>query len=146
MINRSLQGKEILVYGDGEQKRSFSPISDCLHSLTRMVDAPVNGETINIGPENTEITINELARIVIELTSSDKEPIHLEDRPNEVKIAHCSSAKAKRLLGYEPQNNIRECLSEMVEYIKAEGIRDFVYDFPIEIVNRCPRVWKERLL
>lgn len=141
MINRALQGKPILVYGDGLQKRCFSPVNDCLPSLVKMIDAPISGEVINIGPDKGEITVLELAEIVHDLTGGMAEIQHVSARPNEVKEAYCSSDKARRLLGYEPKQSLRGCLSEMVAYIKEHGTKEFNYSFPIEIENQCPPVW-----
>lgn len=146
MINRALQGKPILVYGDGKQKRCFSPIEDCLDSLVKMIDAPIKGETINIGPDHGEITVLELAEIIRDLTGGISEIQHLPSRPNEVKEAYCSSDKARRLLGYEPNKPIRDCLAEMVLHIKESGAKDFSYIFPIEIERGCPAVWKDKML
>lgn len=146
MINRSLQGKPIIIYGDGKQKRCFSPVKDCLDSLVKMIDAPISGETINIGPDKGEITVLELAEMIRELTGSKQDFIHMPDRPNEVKEAYCSSDKARRLLGYEPKQPIRECLAEMVDYIKTNGTKEFDYSFPIEIEEGCPLTWKDKLI
>lgn len=146
MINRALQGKPILVYGDGKQKRCFSPIADCLSSLVKMIDAPIDGETINIGPDKGEITVLELAEMIRDLTGGLSEIQHMPDRPNEVKNAYCSSDKARKLLGYEPKQSIRACLAEMVLHIKEHGVKKFDYSFPIEIEKNCPIVWKDKLL
>ena len=146
MINRCLQGKPIIIYGDGKQKRSFSPISDCIHSLTKMIDAPIDGEIINIGPDSGEMTVSNLAEIIIRLTGSKCGIIHVDDRPNEVKEAYCSSDKAKRLLGYMPQDSVEDCLKVMVDYIKQKGAKPFKYDFGIEIEKGCPLTWKDKLI
>lgn len=146
MINRALQGKPLIVYGDGKQKRCFSPIGDCLDSLVKMIDAPISGETINIGPDGGQIEIIELARMIIRLTNPNLDIIHMHDRPNEVKEAYCSSDKARRLLGYEPKQDIESCLKEMVDYIKEHGVKEFQYIFPIEIERGCPETWKNKLI
>lgn len=150
MINRALQNKPIYIYGDGEQTRCFSPIADCLDGIIKCLDAPISGETINIGPDGDEITINELANIIINLTGSTGGIQHLEDRPNETKNAYCSSDKARRLLGFAPKQSLRDCLKEMVEYIKQRneilGIKPFNYNYPIEIERGLPKVWKEKML
>lgn len=141
MINRALQGKTIPVYGDGSQKRCFSPIADCLDSLVKMIDAPISGEIINIGPDSGEISVLELAKMIQELTACGAEIEHFPARPNEVKEAWCSSDKARRLLGYAPKQSLRDCLAEMVLYIKNHGTKPFTYNFPIEIEKGCPSVW-----
>lgn len=146
MINRALQGKPILVYGDGKQKRCFSPISDCLDSLVKMIDAPISGEIINIGPDSGEITINELAKKIINFTNSPAGIEHVPGRPNEVKEAWCSSDKARKLLGFSPKQSLDDCLKEMVIYIKEHGTKPFSYNFPIEIERGCPEQWLKKLI
>lgn len=146
MINRALQTKSLIIYGDGNQKRCFSPIDDCLDSLVKMIDAPISGETINIGPDGGEITIKELAEKIIKLTGSTAGILHVAPRPNEVKNAYCSSDKARKLLGFEPKKSIDDCLAEMVAYIKAHGTKEFAYSFPLEIEKGAPATWKNRLI
>lgn len=143
MINRCKQGKPPIIYGDGSQKRCFSPIADVLPSLLRMIDGAADGEVVNIGPDNGEITILELAQKIMKLTNYTNDPEFMPARPNEVKEAYCSSDKARKLLGYEPKQSIDDCLKEMVDYIKASP---FVYDFPIEIEKNCPKTWTEKLM
>lgn len=143
MINRCLQGKPPIIYGDGSQKRCFSPVADCIPSIVKAVHGASDGEVVNIGPDNGEITIKELAEKIIEITGFDGEPIYMPGRPNEVKDAYCSSDKARRLLGYEPRQSIDDCLAEMVRAIEP---KPFIWDFPIEISKGCPEVWLKRMM
>lgn len=146
MINRALQGKPIYVYGDGLQTRCFSPIKDCLDSLIKMIDAPISGEVINIGPDKDPITVLRLAGMITSITGGMSTIEHLPARPNEVKDAYCLSNKARSLLGYEAKQSLLDCLTEMVSYIKEHGAKEFKYSFPIEIENGCPSVWKDKML
>lgn len=143
MINRCKQGKAPIIYGDGSQKRCFSPVKDCIPSLIKMINGEADGEIVNIGPDNGEMSVLELAEIIMELTDCHEEIIYMLGRPNEVKDAYCSSDKARRLLGYKPQQKMRDCLKEMVDYIQSSP---FVYDFPIEISKGCPETWLNQLL
>lgn len=146
MCNRALQGKPLIVYGDGLQKRCFSPIEDCLHSLVKMIDAPIAGQTINIGPDHGEMTILDLANMINKLTGNKAGITHMLDRPNEVKEAYCTSKKAKKLLDFKPQQNIESCLKEMIYCIQRDGVKSFDYSFPIEIKNKCPQTWSKQLI
>jgi UDP-glucose 4-epimerase len=148
MINRALQGKPIIIYGDGKQERCFSYVDDCISCLKKMAfQDNVVGEVINIGPDENPVTINSLAEIIEDLTWGACPPIaYMPGRPQEVKIALCSSNKARRLLGYETKTGLREGLARMIDYIVARGVRPFDYHLPLEIVNeQTPRTWKERL-
>lgn len=144
MINRCKQGKPPIIYGDGSQKRCFSPVKDCLPSLVKMVHGEADGHIVNIGPDKGEITIKDLAYTVMRLTGFDGVAQYVPGRPNEVKEAYCSSTKARSLLGYKEQQSIDDCLREMVDYIQP---KDFEYTFPLEIINdRIPKTWKDKLI
>ncbi|HEY0527536.1 MAG TPA: NAD-dependent epimerase/dehydratase family protein, partial [Gemmatimonadaceae bacterium] len=148
MINRMLQGKQPIIYGDGEQNRSFSFVQDCVDPLLAMGSKPgLSGEIINIGPDDEVTSINQLARTLADLLGFDLKPIYVADRPQEVRSATCSADKARRLLGYEPKVSLVEGLRSMIQWIKAHGPRPFQYHLPIEIDSPLvPATWRDRLI
>lgn len=147
MINRMLQGNQPIIYGDGEQKRCFSFVQDDVDCLERLAfQNNVLGETVNIGPDEEFVTINELSKIIAKLLKFDLKPIYLPDRPMEVKLATCSADKARKLLDYKTKYTLEQGLSEMIEYIKNRGVKPFRYHLDIEIINsKTPRSWTEKL-
>lgn len=148
MINRMLQGKQPIIYGDGEQTRSFSFVQDCVDPLLTIgAKAGLAGEIINIGPDEEVTTINQLARTIADILSFDLHPIYVADRPQEVRSATCSAEKAKKLLGYRTRVSLAEGLQSMVEWIRAHGPRPFQYHLPIEIDSPLvPATWRDRLI
>lgn len=147
MINRMLQNQQPIIYGDGEQKRCFSFVGDCLSCLSGMLDnRKVTGEVINIGPDRPFITINELAREIASIIGFRLDPIYVDPRPQEVKHATCCADKARALLGYETKTTLRDGLNSMVSYINARGTKPFQYHLPIEIKSeRTPKTWTRHL-
>jgi len=148
MINRMLQGKQPIIYGDGEQTRSFSFVQDCVDPLLEMgFQKGLSREIINIGPDDEVTTINELAGILADLLSFDLHPIYVKDRPQEVRTATCSADKARKLLGYETKVPLRDGLKSMVQWIREQGPKPFEYHLPIEIDSPLlPDTWKSRLI
>jgi len=148
MINRNLQGKPAIIYGDGSHTRCFSYIDDVLFCLEKVaLDPKIVYQVINIGPDEGTITIKEVAKIVAEECGFDGEPIYMPDRPREVQHAMCSSDKARKLLGYETKIDLRAAIRKTVEYIRQKGVKPFNYSFPIEIVSdKTPKTWKDRLM
>lgn len=144
MINRILQGKRPIIYGNGEQKRCFSFINDVTYCIEKaiLLDG-LNGETINIGPDEEYITINELGRKISTLIGVNFDPIYVPLRPLEVIHANCSSEKARKLLGYKTSTSLEDGLKQMIDYIRKRGVRDFVYDnICVEIKNdKTPDTW-----
>jgi UDP-glucose 4-epimerase len=148
MINRMLQGKQPIIYGDGEQSRSFSFVQDCVDPLLQMGSRPgLSGEIINIGPDEDVTTINELARTIAELLGFKLQPIYVADRPQEVRSATCSADKARKLLGYRTRVSLIEGLRSMIQWIREQGPRPFEYHLPIEIDSPLvPATWRDRLI
>jgi UDP-glucose 4-epimerase len=148
MINRMLQGKQPIIYGDGDQTRCFSFVQDCVDPLVKMgTQAGLTKEVINIGPDKETVSINELAQILAELLKFDLKPIHVPTRPREVKNATCSADKARKLLGYESKVSLRDGLQSMIDWIRAHGTKPFSYHLPIEIDSPLvPATWKSRLI
>ncbi|HJP60263.1 MAG TPA: NAD-dependent epimerase/dehydratase family protein [Gemmatimonadaceae bacterium] len=148
MINRMLQGKQPIIYGDGEQQRCFSFVQDCVDPLLKMgSESGLSGEIINIGPDEETMTINELARTLADLLSFRLQPIYVKARPREVKNATCSADKARRLLGYQTKVTVRDGLISMIEWIRSHGAKPFEYHLPIEIDSPLlPATWRDRLI
>lgn len=149
MINRMLQGKPPIIYGDGLQKRSFSFVRDCTDIMAKMLTCP-SGEIYNIGPddkEGTVLTVNELCRQIGNLINPENEvePIYVPDRPREVKEAWCSSDKIRCEFGFMSKTTLQQGLQEMIDDIKAKGPKPFSYDHvPLEIKSGAPATWTER--
>jgi UDP-glucose 4-epimerase len=147
-INRMLQGKPPIIYGDGNQKRSFSFVDDCLYSLYKMIDCP-SGEVYNIGPDDKDgevVTIKKLAETIAGILDFKKPFIYMPDRPREVKNAFCSSDKIRKQFGYQTKTKLEEGLGKMIKDIKSKGAKPFAYHLPIEIEWNCPRTWKEKMI
>jgi UDP-glucose 4-epimerase len=148
MINRMLQGKQPVIYGDGGQKRCFSFVQDCVNPLVKMGTMPnVVGETINIGPDEEYVSILELAELISDIMNFNLDPIMVPDRPKEVRYATCSADKARRLLDYRTTVTLREGLQSIIDWISAHGTKPFEYHLPIEIESPLvPETWTSRLI
>lgn len=146
--NRMLLGKQPIIYGDGSQKRSFTFVTDVVEPLFRAATLPeANRQIINVGPDKESTTVLELAEIIAEILDFDLDPIFMPDRPREVKVALCSSDKARALLGYEPVTDLRAGLEEVVQNVKDRGCTEFDYYLEIEIQSEMtPKTWLNKLM
>ena len=147
MINLMLQKKSPIIFGDGNQKRTFSDIDDCIYCLDKLLTDPqIVSQTVNIGPDEEYISINQLYYLLSNKLKFNLEPKYLEDRPNEVKEATCSADKARKVLGYKTSVSLDESLNKIINYIKEKGPKEFQYNYPLEINNeKTPTAWKEKL-
>mgnify|MGYP001228425783 CR=1 FL=1 len=146
-INLMLQGRQPYIYGDGNQMRCFSFVSDVVDPLYRMAteDACLS-QVINVGPDERFVTINELAATIARLLDFDLKPVRIAERPRELYLATCSAQKARAMLGYETKVSLEEGLMTMIDWISSRGVRPFVYNLDLEIDNRhTPETWSRRL-
>ncbi len=146
MINLILQNRAPIIYGDGEQKRSFSDVDDCIQCLDKMMfDKNVVKQIINIGPDENFISINELFSLISNKLCYNGKPIYRKDRPNEVKFASCSSDKARKLLGYKTNVTLDDSIDKLIHYIKKNGTKKFVYNYMLELKNdNTPESWVKK--
>ena len=147
MVNLMLQNRQPIIYGDGEQKRTFSDIDDCVYCLDKLLlDKNVKSQLVNIGPDDEFTSINTLFQILSNKMGFNQDPKYLDDRPNEVKYSTCSADKTKKLLNYKNNITLDESLDKVIEYIKGKGTKNFIYDYRLEIENeKTPKSWKNKL-
>ncbi len=148
MINRILQNKPPIIYGDGEQIRCFSDIDDVVNPLINSIfNEQAVGETINVGPDEDAISIKNLAFKILKVLNSNLEPIFVPERPQEVKLAHCSADKARKLLDYQTSTTLDKSIEKIADWIIEKGSKQFRYHLDIEILNdMTPNTWKDKLI
>lgn len=122
-ITQALSGKDITIYGDGSQTRSFQYIDDLIEAMMRIIKTGNNiTGPINIGNPN-EITVKTLARKIIAQTNSHSQIISTSMPENDPRrrCPDISLAKQK-LKGWLPQIDIADGLCRTIEYFKTVGI------------------------
>ena len=147
MVNLMMQNRQPIIYGDGKQKRCFSDIDDCIFCLDKLLtDDNIISQTINIGPDEEFITINELFEKIANKLKFNKSPKYFPDRPNEVKHATCSSDKARNILNYKTTVSLDKSIDKVIDFIDLKGPKKFEYAYNLEIENeKTPITWKEKI-
>jgi UDP-glucuronate decarboxylase len=122
-IVQALLGRDITVFGDGEQTRSFCYVDDLIEGLVRLMNTAdeVIGP-INIG-NPTEFTIFELASLVIELTGSRSRIVHRPRPQDDPRQRRPDISKANDALKWAPQIALKEGLVRTIAYFE-ELLRD----------------------
>jgi len=116
-INQALFDKDITIYGDGKQTRSFQFVDDLIEAMIRVMktDNTFHGP-INLGNPN-EFTIKELAEITLELIKDSKSKIVYEELPQDDPCKRKPDISlAKEKLGWEPKIQLREGLKKTIDY------------------------------
>jgi len=110
-----LSGKNIVIYGSGEQTRDFVYVEDVARAFERAINSQTAGETINIA-SGEAISIKELAETIIDLSKS-KSKIKFEgNRDGDVQDSLANISKSKTILNWEPKIKLSLGLSETIKY------------------------------
>jgi UDP-glucose 4-epimerase len=140
-MNQIMQGKNLTIFGDGEQKRAFSYISDVAPVIANSVFEPkAYNQVFNIGA-NKEYSINDLARSVLKVMNSKNEIQYLPAR-KEVVNAYSSHDKVKRVFNYEPRVDLEEGVSRMAEWARTVGAKKGKAFSNIEVPRNLPDSWR----
>lgn len=113
-IVQALRGKDITIYGDGSQTRSFCYVDDLIEFFIRLMRSNLVGP-VNIG-NPVEFTVRELAEIVIELTGSSSKLIFQPLPADDPKQRRPDISLARRELGWTPAVDLRAGLGRTIKY------------------------------
>lgn len=116
-ITQALEGKEITIYGDGSQTRSFCYITDMIRGLKLMAEKKIRGEIINLGnPKETKIF--EIAQLIKKKVNPSAKINFLPLPADDPKRRKPDISKAKKLLGWQPKVDLNDGLDLTIEYFK----------------------------
>jgi UDP-glucuronate decarboxylase len=117
-IVQALTGREITIYGEGRQTRSFCFVSDLVEGLLRLMERLEVHEPVNLGnPE--EFTILELATKIRSLVSTPSNLIHRPPPPDDPGRRRPDISRAKELLGWLPAISLEQGLRKTIPYFAA---------------------------
>jgi len=109
--------REIEIWGDGEQTRSFCYVDDCLEGMYRLMAADFH-EPLNLGQDRM-ITINQLADIVAHIAGIEVTKKHI-DGPQGVRGRNSDNTKLRQVLGWEPEISLEEGLKTTYQWIEQQ--------------------------
>lgn len=118
-IVQALQNKDITIYGEGQQTRSFQYIDDLVEGMIRMMASPESFTgPVNIGNPN-EFTIMQLAEAVIQLTNSKSKIVRMPLPSDDPMQRQPNIELAKKMLNWEPKIQLKEGLIKTIDYFAA---------------------------
>ena len=115
-VCQAIQGEDLTIYGEGSQTRSFCYVDDQIRGIISMLDSRECGP-INIG-NPVEFTMLELAEIVRELTGSKSQLVYRPLPADDPMQRRPDITRAKELLGWEPQVDLREGLMRTIDWFR----------------------------
>lgn len=120
LLCQALAGREITIYGDGSQTRSFCYISDMVDGLVRLMESAIDGsEPVNLGNPQ-EITVNDLLARVRAIVGSDAAVVHRPLPVDDPRRRRPDVGRAKALLGWTPKVPVDAGLAQTAAWFAAE--------------------------
>src|ERR671919_696665 len=117
-ISQALRNEDVTVFGDGSQTRSFCYISDLVDGIIRLMLSNTN-DPVNIGNPR-EMTIEQIARLIIEMTGSKSQIVYKPLPEDDPKVRKPDITRARTLLGWEPKVDLREGLTSTIDYFRSK--------------------------
>jgi nucleoside-diphosphate-sugar epimerase len=114
-----LENRSPTMYGDGEQTRDFTYVTNVVDGVLRACHAAdASGEIINVATGG-RISLNQLFQTMRSLIGAAVEPIYADPRPGDVRDSQADISKARRLLGYEPLLSFEEGLTRTIAWYRS---------------------------
>lgn len=120
-VYQALRGEPLTVFGDGTQTRSFCYVSDLIRGIYRLILSDI-AEPVNIGNPQ-ELSILEFAKNIDKLTGAKSPIIHHPLPEDDPKVRRPDIARAKELLGWEPEVSLEEGLKTTISWFR-DRIKD----------------------
>lgn len=120
-INNLLDGRDINIYGSGEQTRDLLYVKDCANFVVMTgYSQEVNGEIVNAGT-GRDVTVNELADIITRDRVKVQHVKHIHPQSEIMKLK-CNYEKAKKLMNWKPEYTLEQGIEETENWIKSTKV------------------------
>jgi len=127
LVRQALAGEPLTVFGDGEQTRCFTYVEDAVQALIALAEKPeAYGRIYNIG-QPAEISINSLARLILDLTGSQSPIVHLPyeqaygDSYEDMRRRVPDATRLRTTIGWAPGDRLNEAILKVADYFRQQG-------------------------
>lgn len=139
-MNQLLRDEPMTIFGDGNQMRAFTHISDIAPTIVACVDySSARNQIFNLGADEP-CTVNDLAGVVADAMRKECRTIHLDPR-NEVKIAFSDHRKAEAVFGTSQRTSLKLGVRAMAKWVEKHGARESSVFKEIEVSKNMPPSW-----
>jgi nucleoside-diphosphate-sugar epimerase len=115
-----LEGRQPVIYGDGEQTRDFTYVANVVDGVLRACEAPkAAGEVMNVAC-GTRISLNQLLAVMNRIVGTNLQAVYKDARPGDVKDSQADITKARALLDYTPIVTLEEGLRHTLDWCRSE--------------------------
>jgi UDP-glucose 4-epimerase len=139
-MNQIMQGQDITVFGDGEQRRAFTYVGDIVPVIAGSVLVPAaKNRVFNVGSDQHH-SVNHLADLVIRVMGRPARVRHIEPR-KEARIAYSEHSRLKSVFPDLPDTSLEDGVRRMAEWAKKASVQGSFKFSNIEIPKNLPPIW-----
>ena len=117
-IKSILQNEPLIIYGDGKQSRNFTHVDDIVKANLLAAKSDVEGEIFNIGGDGKRITLNDTISLMENIIGKKADKKYKKIAKGDVRHTAADCAKAKKLLGYNPNVDFGDGLIREIEWLQ----------------------------
>jgi UDP-glucose 4-epimerase len=119
-VKKALLRQPLRIFGDGKQTRDFLNVGDVVQAnLRSYVSDRSAGAILNVGGEGKEVSIEELAHVVMRLCGSDAPLVYADAKPGDIRRLVADNGLAKEVIGYVPHVSLEQGLKQYIEYARS---------------------------
>ena len=118
-IKAMLNGKEIVIYGDGNQTRDFTFIDDIVEANVLAMDADIVGEVFNVGG-GARVTVGQIIKVLEEIVGDKVKLKYIGQQKGDVRHTTADISKAREYLEYVPKWDIKQGLQSEFDWISTQ--------------------------
>ena len=115
LCTQAIAGEPLTIYGNGLQTRSLCFVSDLIHGLMRLMALNKQEEPVNLGNDQ-ELTVLEVATLILELTGSKSQPRFYPLPSDDPRRRRPDISRAREVLGWQPKVSVKDGLAATVRY------------------------------
>ena len=112
-------GQPITIFGDGNQQRDFIYVGDIVKATLLALESDVSGEVFNVGT-GRGTSVKQIAQLLIQNLRPGLEPLFQASQPGEIRHSIADISNIQRLLGFQPEANLSEKISEVIAWNEKE--------------------------
>lgn len=117
-ISQALRGEDITIFGEGNQTRSFTYITDLVDGVIRLMQSDLN-DPVNVGNPH-ELSVEAIARTIVEMIGSKSRIVYRPLPTDDPKVRQPDITRARTLLGWEPKVGLEEGLTRTIDYFRKK--------------------------
>ncbi|HQX82096.1 MAG TPA: SDR family oxidoreductase [Vicinamibacterales bacterium] len=117
-IGQALRGEDVTIFGSGTQTRSFCYVTDLVDGILKLADSNTN-DPVNVGNPH-EMSIEEIARTIIQMTGSSSQIVFKPLPTDDPKVRRPDITRARTILGWEPKVALEQGLTSTIDYFRTK--------------------------